>query len=161
MQHESDSYDDLKKRALSVKGITGNFLLESFATRLEEFDGSDEKIESLISNAISKPSQGWVDRDLDAAIIQRGSSSMEFRKAEAVAGLRGRDSSRKVFNLVLSSGQGNDLSETIEVSKNDQASIDQAIQQFMPILKKMDSRLVFATLADLGIKFSKDSKELQ
>ena len=70
LQHESDSYDDLKKRALSVKGITGNFMLESFATRLEEFDGSDEKIESLISNAISKPSQGWVDRDLDAAIIQ-------------------------------------------------------------------------------------------
>jgi hypothetical protein len=161
LQHESDSYDDLKKRALSVKGITGNFLLESFATRLEEFDGSDEKIESLISNAISKPSQGWVDRDLDAAIIQLGSSSMEFRKAEAVAGLRGRDSSRKVFNLVLSSGQGNDLSETIEVSKNDQASIDQAIKQFMPILKKMDSRLVFATLADLGIKFSKDCKEQQ
>ena len=26
-------------------------------------------------------------------------------------------------------------------------------------VKKMDSRLVFATLADLGIKFSKDSKE--
>ena len=160
LQHESDSYDDLKSRALSVKGITGNFQLESFATRLEEFDGSTEKIESLISNAINKPSQGWVDRDLDAAIIQLGNLSMEFRKAEAVAGLRGRDSSRKVFNLVLSAGQGNDLSETIEVSKNDQATIDQAIKQFMPILRKMDSRLVFATLADLGIKFSKESKDL-
>ena len=159
LQHKSDSYDDLKNRALSVKGITGNFQLESFATRLEEFDGSIEKIESLISNAINKPSQGWVDRDLDAAIIQLGNLSMEFRKAEAVAGLRGRESSRRVFNLVLSSGQGNDLSKTIEVSKNDQAAIDQAISQFMPVLKKMDSRLVFATLADLGIKFSLDSKE--
>jgi len=159
LQHESDSYDDLKNRALSVKGITGNFQLESFATRLEEFDGSIEKIESLISNAINKPSHGWVDRDLDAAIIQLGSLSMEFRKAEAVAGLRGRDSSRRVFNLVLSSGQGNDLSKTIEVTKNDQATIDQAITQLMPVLRKMDSRLVFATLADLGVKFSKDSKE--
>ena len=159
LQHESDSYEDLRNRALSVKGITGNFQLESFATRLEEFDGSIEKIESLISNAINKPSQGWVDRDLDAAIIQLGNLSMEFRKAEAVAGLRGRDSSRRIFNLVLSSGQGNDLSRTIEVSKNDQVAIDQAISQFMPVLKKMDSRLVFATLADLGIKFSQDSKE--
>ena len=159
LQHESDSYEDLKNRALSVKGITGNFQLESFATRLEEFDGSIEKIESLISNAINKPSQAWVDRDLDAAIIQLGNLSMEFRKAEAVAGLRGRDSSRRVFNLVLSSGQGNDLSKTIEVSKNDQATIDLAIDQFMPVLKQMDPRLVFATLADLGIKFSKDIKE--
>jgi hypothetical protein len=159
LQHESDSYEDLKNRALSVKGITGNFQLESFATRLEEFDGSIEKIESLISNAINKPSHGWVDRDLDAAIIQLGNLSMEFRKAEAVAGLRGRDSSRRIFNLVLSSGQGNDLSKTIEVSKNDQAAIDQAIDQFMPVLKTMDTRLVFATLADLGIKFSQDSKE--
>jgi hypothetical protein len=51
------------------------------------------------------------------------------------------------------------LSETIEVSKNDQATIDKVIDQFMPVLKKMDSRLVFATLADIGIKFSQDSKE--
>jgi hypothetical protein len=161
LQHESDSYEDLKSRALSVKGITGNFQLESFATRLEEFDGSIEKIESLISNAINKPSQGWVDRDLDAAIIQLGNLSMEFRKAEAVAGLRGRDSSRKVFNLILSSGRGNDLSKTIEVSKSDQAAIDHAIKQFMPILKTMEERLVFATLADLGIKFSNESKDSQ
>ena len=41
----------------------------------------------------------------------------------------------------------------------DQATIDKAIDQFMPVLKKMDPRLVFATLADLGIKFSQDSKE--
>ena len=100
-----------------------------------------------------------MDRDLDAAIIQLGNLSMEFRKAEAVAGLRGRDSTRRIFNLVLSSGQGNDLTKTIEVSKTDQVTIDQAVKQFMPVLKKMDARLVFATLADLGIKFSQDSKE--
>jgi len=159
LQHESDNYEDLKLRAQSVKGITGNFQLESFATRLEEFDGSTEKIESLISNAINKPSQGWVDRDLDAAIIQLGTLSMEFRKAEAIAGLRGRDTSRKVFNLVLSAGLGNDLTKTVEVSTKDQQMIDQTISQIMPILKNIDQRLVFATLADIGIKVSQESQE--
>jgi len=159
LQHESDNYNDLKLRAQSVKGITGNFQLESFATRLEEFDGSTEKIESLISNAINKPSQGWVDRDLDAAIIQLGTLSMEFRKAEAIAGLRGRDTSRKVFNLVLSAGLGNDLTKTVEVSTTDQQKIDQTISQIMPILKNIDPRLVFATLADIGIKVSQENKE--
>ena len=159
LQHDSDNYEDLKLRAQSVKGITGNFQLESFATRLEEFDGSTEKIESLISNAINKPSQGWVDRDLDAAIIQLGTLSMEFRKAEAIASLRGRDTSRKVFNLVLSSGLGNDLTKTIEVSTKDQQKIDQTISQIMPILKDIDPRLVFATLADIGIKVSQVNQE--
>jgi hypothetical protein len=159
LQHESDDFNDLKQRAQSVKGITGNFQLESFATRLEEFDGSAETIESLISNAINKPSQGWVDRDLDAAIIQLGSLSMDFRKAEAISSLRGRDSSRKVFNLVLSAGNGNDLSKTIEVSRNDQTTIDETISKILPILMSMDSRLAFAALADIGIKISKSDKE--
>jgi hypothetical protein len=160
LQHESDSYGDLKLRAQSLKGITGNFQLESFSTRLEEFDGSIEKIESLISNAINKPSQGWVDRDLDAAIIQLGTLSMEFRKAEAIAGLRGRESSRKVFNLVLSAGHGNDLSKTIEVSTNDQLKIDKTTDQIMPILKNIDPRLVFAALADIGVKISQEQQEV-
>ena len=84
---------------------------------------------------------------------------MEFRKAEAIAGLRGRDSSRKVFNLVLSAGSGNDLSETIEVSKNDQTKINQAIERILPVFKGMDHRLVFAILADIGIMVSKDTKD--
>jgi hypothetical protein len=152
LQHGSGSVDDLRERAKSVKGITGNFQLESFATRLEEFDGSDASIESLISNAINKPSHSWVDRDLDAAIIQLGTLSMDFRKAEALAGLRGRNSARKVFNLVLSAGQGNDLSRTIEVSKTDQSKIDATVIQILPILEKIDPRLIYATLADIGIK---------
>jgi hypothetical protein len=159
LQHESDNYEDLKFRALSVKGITGNFQLESFSTRLEEFDGSTQKIESLISNAINKPSQGWVDRDLDAAIIQLGTLSMEFRKAESIASLRGRDSSRKTFNLVLSAGLGHDLTQTVEVSANDQEAIDATINQILPILKNIDQRLIFAALADIGIKISQEKNK--
>jgi hypothetical protein len=152
LQHGNGSTEELRNRAKSVKGITGNFQLESFATRLEEFEDSDAAVESLISNAINKPSHSWVDRDLDAAIIQIGSLAMDFRKAESLAGLRGRDSARKVFNLVLSAGQGNDLSRTIEVSKTDQSKIDATVTQILPILEKIDPRLIFATLADIGIK---------
>jgi hypothetical protein len=152
LQHGNGSAEELRNRAASVKGITGNFQLESFATRLEEFEDSDVAVESLISNAINKPSHSWVDRDLDAAIIQIGLLAMDFRKAESLAGLRGRNSTRKVFNLVLSAGQGNDLNRTIEVSKADQSKIDATVTQILPILEKIDPRLIFATLADIGIK---------
>ena len=160
LNHSSDSISELKSRAQSVKGITGNFQLESFATRLEEFDASDTSIESLISNAISKPSHTWVDRDLDAAIIQLGSLSMDFRKAESLAGLRGRVSARKVFSLVLSAGHGNDFSRTVEITKTDQKKIDATVTQILPILEKIDPRLIYATLADLGIKFASKEDEV-
>lgn len=160
LQHSSGAISDLKIRAQSIKGITGNFQLESFATRIEEYDGSEAAIESLISNAINKPSHSWVDRDLDAAIIQLGSLAMDFRKAEALAGLRGRDSARKVFNVVLSAGQGNDLNRTVEISQTDQAKIDATVTQILPILERIDPRLIYATLADLGIKLADKEDEV-
>lgn len=160
LQHSSGTISDLKMRAKSIKGITGNFQLESFATRIEEYDGSETAVESLISNAINKPSHSWVDRDLDAAIIQIGNLAMDFRKAEALAGLRGRDSSRKVFNVVLSAGQGNDLSRTVEISQTDQAKIDATVRQILPILERIDPRLIYAALADLGIKLAYKQDEV-
>jgi hypothetical protein len=114
-----------------------------------------------VSNAINKPSHSWVDRDLDAAVIQLGSLAMDFRKAEAISGLRGRESSRKIFNLVLSSGRGRDLNRTIEISKADQSKIDQTVTQILPILENIDPKLIYATLADLGIKFASKEDEVK
>jgi hypothetical protein len=85
---------------------------------------------------------------------------MDFRKAEAISGLRGRESSRKIFNLVLSSGSGNDLNRTIEISKADQTKIDQTVIRILPILENIDSKLIYATLADLGIKFASKEDEV-
>jgi hypothetical protein len=160
LQQGAGSTEELKTRAQSIKGITGDFQLESFVTRLEEFDGSDSATESLISNAINKPSQSWVDRDLDLAIIQLGALATSFRKAEALAGLRGRTSPRKSFNLVLSSGQGKDLSRAIEISQHDQSKIDAAVSKILPILTGIDSRIVYAALADIGVKFAVNEDEI-
>jgi len=87
--------------------------------------------------------------------------AMDFRKAESLAGLRGRVSDRKVFNLVLSAGQGNDLSRTIEITKTDQKKIDETVTQILPILGKIDPRLIYATLADLGIKFASNEDKVK
>jgi hypothetical protein len=160
LQHSSRPTEELKIRARSIKGITGDFQLESFVTRVEEFDGSDSAIESLISNAINKPSHSWVDRDLDLAIIQLGALATAFRKAEALAGLRGRTSPRKSFNLVLSSGQGVDLTRSIEISQHDQVEIDATVSKILPMLTDIDSRLIYAALADIGIKFARNKEEI-
>jgi len=85
---------------------------------------------------------------------------MDFRKAEAFAGLRGRDSARKVFNVVLSTGLGNDLIRTVEISQTDQIEIDATVTQILPILESIDSRLIYATLADLGIKLAAKKDEV-
>ena len=150
LQHRSDSLEDLVARARSVKGIAGKFNIESFATRLEEFDGSLASVESLISNAISKPSHTWVDRDLDHAVIELGSLATEFRKAEAVVSLQGRKSSRKTMTIIMASGTETDVSQTFEISKSDEHKVNALVKNLLPNFKGIEPHVVLAALASIG-----------
>jgi len=150
LQHRADSLADLVTRARSVKGVAGKFNIESFATRLEEFDGSVASVESLISNAISKPAHTWVDRDLDHAVIELGSLATEFRKAEAVVSLQGRKSNRKTMSIIMASGDETDISQTFEISINDEEKIHALVAKLSPNFEGIEPRLILATLANIG-----------
>ncbi|MCP3733840.1 hypothetical protein M9979_02975 [Sphingomonas sp. RP10(2022)] len=89
-----DALDRLRKRAATVVGLTGNYRLDAFATRLASFHGGNEAIEGLASLAANKPPRDWVDRDVDAATIELAALSQEFLRAEGLAHVKGRDSSR-------------------------------------------------------------------
>ena len=150
LQHRSDSTEDLVDRARSVKGIAGKFNIDSFATRLEEFDGSLASVESLISNAISKPSHTWVDRDLDHAVIELGGLATDFRKAEAVVRLQGRTSNRKTMTIIMASGTETDVSQTFEVSRSDEEKVQVLTSKLLPHFEGVEPHLVLATLANIG-----------
>lgn len=65
LDHDDRPAADLRKRATTVKGITGDLRLDAFAARLELIDDTNSVVEGLISLAVSKPSAQWVDRDID------------------------------------------------------------------------------------------------
>jgi hypothetical protein len=61
---------------------------------------------------------------------------------------------------VLSSGQGVDLTRSIEISQHDQVEIDATVSKILPMLTDIDSRLIYAALADIGIKFARNKEEI-
>ena len=92
----------LQERAKRVMGITGNFRLDAFATRLTSYDGSLDVLEGLASLAANKPPRDWVDRDVDAARMELAALSREFLRTEGLAHVNGRAQSRFTIALYMS-----------------------------------------------------------
>ena len=92
----------LRERAKKVSGITGNYRLDAFATRLSSYDGGDEALEGIASLAANKPPRDWVDRDVDAARVETAALAREFLRAEGLAHVQGRDVGRFSFAVFLS-----------------------------------------------------------
>ena len=111
------SIDDLNNRGRTVAGITGDFRLDAFATRLAHYRSFHQDLESLISLAVSKPARDWTDQDIDAAIMQMGAWALAFRQAEALAPIQNRATTRHALAVVFGPGDGGKtLSKMIEVS---------------------------------------------
>ena len=98
----SDDLVRLRERARSVSGITGNYRLDAFATRLSSYDGSDEALEGIASLAANRPPRDWVDRDVDAAKVELAALAREFLRAEGLSHVQGRDVGRFSFAVFLS-----------------------------------------------------------
>jgi hypothetical protein len=159
LDHEGRSLESLHLRATTVKGITGDFRLDAFAGRLELFDGSQAAVEGLISLAVSKPSINWVDRDIDAAILQLSSWAIEFRRAEAMAALRGRPSTRRIIGVVFGASHGNDVTGSVDVSESDVPAIDDLVKRVLATVYQEKPEIVLAALAEAGALLMKQSKK--
>ena len=144
----------LRRRAVSVKGLTGNFRLDALSTRLSTFEGRTEEIEGLASLAANKPPREWVDRDVDAARVELAALSQQFLKAEIVQHLKGRDGGRLALAIYISDPRFPEPhAREIEISSEDRTVADD-------LAKRMHSRLAtemvsvdvaFAALASLGL----------
>ncbi|MGN8005459.1 ATP-binding protein [Acidovorax sp. 22279] len=150
LDHGARTPAELQKRASTVKGITGDFKLDAFATRLETYDQSDETVEALISLAIDKPQAMWVDRDIDAAMAKLAEWAVAFRKAETMAPLRGRPSTRRVIGVVFGASHGQDASGFVEISDTDTPAIDELVKRFLAEAKGTRNEVILAALAEAG-----------
>ena len=150
LDHQGGTVASLRERAKTVKGITGDFKLDAFATKLEFFDEKQQAIESLISLATDKPPAAWVDRDIDAALIQLATWAVEFRRAETMAPLRGRPSTRRVIGVVFGASHGMDASGSVEVAEKDVPAIDRLVKQLLADHQGEKSEIFLAALAEAG-----------
>jgi hypothetical protein len=150
LDHGRRPISELRLRAKTVKGMTGDFKLDAFATRIDSFDDSDETIEALISLAVDKPPALWVDRDIDAAMSRLASWGVDFRRAETMAPLRGRPSTRRVIGVVFGASHGQDVAGSVDISDSDTPSIDRLVKQFLATSQGERREIILAALAEAG-----------
>ncbi len=150
LDHGSRSIDDLKARASTVKGLTGDFRLDAFAARLEQYEESNEALEGLISLAVNKPSAQWVDRDIDAAMSTLAGWAVDFRKAETMAPLRGRPSTRRVIGVVFGASHGMDATGYVDIAETDTPSVDRLVKSFLAKAQGEKKEVILAALAEAG-----------
>ena len=90
---------ELHLRAETVRGLTGNYRLDAFATRLTTYAGTEEEIEGIASLAANRPPRDWVDRDIDQARVEIAALAQDFVKAEGLAHVKGRGDRRHAMAL--------------------------------------------------------------
>ena len=150
LDHTGRDTESLRARASTVKGITGDFRLDAFASRLEVYEGSDETIEGLISLAVNKPSANWVDRDIDLALVELATWAIEFRKTETMAPLRGRPATRRVIGVVFGASHGMDASGSIDIAESDVPSVDRLVKSILARAQGERPEVILAALAEAG-----------
>ncbi|MDQ2735619.1 MAG: ATP-binding protein, partial [Pseudomonadota bacterium] len=149
----------LQARAKVVIGLTGNYRLDAFATRLLTFDGSVDTLEGLASLAANKPPRDWVDRDVDAARIELAALSQEFLRAEGFAHVKGREDGRVRMALFISDpGRPALLTPEFTVDNVDRQRARQLATKLMKAIGTDVTRdIALAAVAELGALLNDES----
>ncbi len=148
-----DDLEMLHARARVVKGLSGDFRLESFAGRLLEFDGSVEAMEGLVSLAVNLPTTDWSDATPDTAELALADMALKFRHAEMLAAIKERTPTRHAIGLVFGTGEhGKTIMRAIDVGQEEQQRVQEMTSKILEIgsINPEEARLFLAALAEAG-----------
>jgi hypothetical protein len=147
-------YADLRERARVVADLTGDLRVDAFAARLATFNGHSEAIEALASFAINRPARDWSDRDPDQAALALAEFALKFRRAEALARVKGRQPMREAMAVIIGTGEaGQEMVEEFEVAERDRPRVEALAQELDKVLAQSGAErsVVLAALAAAGI----------
>ena len=152
---------DLHARAENVKGLTGNYRLDAFATRLTTFIGAEEEIEGIASLAANKPPRDWVDRDIDQARIEIAALAQEFVKAEGLAHVKGRGDRRHALALYFGDPtRPSPVTPEFDIAIHQQAEVTRLVAMLSAALAEAGAsrNVALAALAELGSELAEASQ---
>ena len=148
----------LRTRAETVRGLTGNYRLDAFASRLTAYTGSEDEIEGIASLAANRPPRDWADRDIDQARMELAALAQEFTRAEGLARVKGRRDQRFALSLVTSDLESQaPIVAEFDFAASDLGAVDDLVEQITAIIEKagVERNLVLAAVAKLGARFAK------
>lgn len=148
------SLAELRERASNTKGLSGDFRMEAFINRLEEFTGARSDVEGIVSLSTNKPPEKWVDADVDRAAVEIAGFSQRFLRLEVFTRLKNRPAKRRSLALFL--GMENaaaPLHAEFSVADVDAPKVKELAEQISRSLGQyMEAHpsLVFAALANVA-----------
>lgn len=120
--HGSD-FDEIRKRAHTVMDLTGDFLVDAFATHLSTYRGETAELEAIFGLA-GRPTRDWSDRDPDQTALTIAEFALKFRRAEVLARVKGRHPTREAMAVVIGTGEtGREVVEEFEVAEHERPSV--------------------------------------
>lgn len=143
----------IRERARNVMGLTGDFRLDAFASRLTEFTGSIEDMEGLAGLAVNKPPRDWVDRDLDAAMVEIAVLAQKFNRSEAFARVKGRRDYRHAIAFVAGTpGASETLMKEFDINEEQAVEAKQLARFLTSVLQaqSVTDDVALAALTQVG-----------
>ncbi|MGE4329342.1 ATP-binding protein [Diaphorobacter sp.] len=157
-----DELEALRDRAQSVSGISGDLQLDGFATRLANFDGSQASLEGILSMAAERPPRDWVDRHIDAAILELAKFARRFREAEAFVAVQGRKAHSEAIAVVIGAGSDTQMiSRSFAISDRHRKAVEAKADEVALMLEGqgLGTDVLLAILAKVGMKLASIDKE--
>lgn len=158
----SNDLSSLRERAKSVVGVSGNFRLDAFSTRLASYDGSQQSLEGILSLAADKPPRDWVDRHIDTAELELVQFARRFRETEAFVAVKGREARSEAIALVIGAGADTTtVSRSFAISERHRKTVEDKAAALVSMLQEQgfETDILLAILAKAGMKLAKE-KEL-
>jgi hypothetical protein len=159
---ESDAQtelDELHARAETIRGLTGNYRLDAFITRLATYEGQDEEIEAVASLAANRPPRDWADRDIDQARVEIASLAQQFVKAESLAHVKGRRDRRRSMALYLGDPtRPAPITPEFDIRLDQEPEVDRLVSALRAVLTTAaPSRdVALAAIAELGSELAEN-----
>jgi hypothetical protein len=157
-----EDFEALRERASSVSGVSGDLRLDAFATRLANFDGSRASLEGILSLAAEKPPRDWVDRHIDAAILELAKFARRFREAEAFVTVQGRTPHSEAIAVVIGAGSDTKtMSRSFAISDRHRETVEAKADEVASMLEGqgLGTEVLLAILAKAGMKLVSIEKE--
>ena len=148
---------ELRERADNIRELGGDHRLEAFVVRIADFHGTDEEIEGLAGMAVSKPTQLWVDNDIDRAEIGLAELAQEFIRGEAFARVKGRRDKRHAMAVIVGiDGRPTPVHDEFHVSDRDHKEVNLLIERVDHSLQESGEErrnIILAALAELSARY--------
>ena len=136
--------------------------MDGFATRLANYDGSRTSLEGILSMAAERPPRDWVDRHIDAAILELTKLARRFRESEAFAAVQGRKAYSEAIAVVIGTGSDTKtITRSFAIPDRHRKTVEAKAHEVATMLEGqgLGTDVLLAILAKAGMKLAFIDKE--